>query len=50
MKITKGEIAVFAIALAAFLVGECFYPYLPERMASHWNARGEVDGYMSKAW
>jgi len=50
MKITKGEMAVFGIALAAFLVGACFYPYLPERMASHWNARGEVDGYMSKAW
>ncbi len=50
MKITKGEIAVFGIALAAFLVGACFYPYLPERMASHWNARGEVDGYMPKAW
>jgi uncharacterized membrane protein len=50
MEITKGEIAVFAIALAAFIVGTCFYPYLPERMASHWNARGEVDDYMSKAW
>ena len=50
MKITKGEMAVFAIALAAFIVGACFYPYLPERMASHWNARGEVEGYMSKAW
>lgn len=50
MKITKGEMAVFAIALAVFLIGACFYPYLPEQMASHWNARGEVDGYMSKAW
>ncbi|MHC5059673.1 MAG: DUF4019 domain-containing protein [Planctomycetota bacterium] len=49
MKITKGEIAVFAIAMAAFIVGACFYSYLPERMASHWNARGQVDGYMSKA-
>lgn len=50
MKITKGEMTVFAIALAAFLVGACFYPYLPERMASHWNAKGQVDGYMSKGW
>ncbi len=50
MKITKGEMVVFAIVMAAFVVGACFYPYLPERMASHWNAKGEVDGYMTKAW
>jgi uncharacterized membrane protein len=25
-----------------------FYPKLPEQVASHWNTRGQVDGYMSK--
>ena len=23
---------------------------MPEKMASHWNTKGEVDGYMSKFW
>lgn len=23
---------------------------MPERMASHWNGLGQVDGYMSRAW
>jgi len=23
---------------------------MPDKMASHWNAQGEVDGYMSKFW
>jgi len=23
---------------------------MPERMASHWNSQGEVDGYLSKFW
>ncbi len=23
---------------------------MPERMASHWNAQGQVDGYISKFW
>lgn len=32
-----------AIALAAIL-----YPSLPEQIPTHWNAQGEVDGYMKK--
>lgn len=26
------------------------YPDLPEYIPTHWNAAGEVDGYMSKRW
>jgi len=26
------------------------YPLMPEWIASHWNARGEVDGYLLKFW
>jgi uncharacterized membrane protein len=33
-----------------FIVGAYFYPLMPEQIASHWNAKGEVDGYMSKFW
>lgn len=26
------------------------YPELPERVPTHWNAAGEIDGYMNKPW
>lgn len=46
----KSEIAVIAIILASFVIGIYFYPLMPERIASHWNSRGEVDSYMPKFW
>lgn len=36
---------IAAVAVSAFLA-----PRMPEQMASHWNAAGQVDGYMSKFW
>ncbi|MDD5221472.1 MAG: SdpI family protein [Candidatus Pacebacteria bacterium] len=38
------------LILASFLIGYFIYPQMPERMASHWNGLGQVDGYMSRAW
>ncbi|MBO9367728.1 MAG: SdpI family protein [Chloroflexi bacterium] len=35
------------LALSLSLV---FWPRLPDPMASHWNAAGEVDGYMPRFW
>jgi len=32
--------------IVAFIV----YPYLPEKVPSHWNLYGEVDGYSSRFW
>jgi uncharacterized membrane protein len=34
----------------AFLVALFLYPQMPDPMPSHWNAAGEVDGYMAKFW
>jgi len=45
-------IILFAVFLS-FVLAAYFYfscPQLPEEMASHWNTRGEVDGYISKFW
>jgi len=50
MKLSKGQIIVWAIVLAAGLVSIWFYPRMPDKMASHWNAAGQVDGYISKGW
>ena len=38
------------IILSSFVLAIYFYPFLPEQVASHWSAQGEVDGYMSKCW
>jgi uncharacterized membrane protein len=44
------QIAIVAIILLAFAVGISVYPRMPEQMASHWNAQGQVDGYMPRFW
>jgi len=46
----KANIIIIAIILLSFAVGVYFYPLMPDKMASHWNAKGEVDGYMGKSW
>ncbi len=46
----KAEIIVIIIILVSIAVGIYLYPKMPERIASHWNAQGKVDGYMSKFW
>jgi uncharacterized membrane protein len=42
-------ISFILIAIAA-LAGFFLTDQLPDPMPSHWNAAGEVDGYMSKFW
>lgn len=50
MKLSRTEYATLALILATLVVGVVVYPHLPEQMASHWNIRGEVDGYFGKFW
>lgn len=38
------------VTLVCFAAASYFYPLLPEKVASHWNAAGEVDGHMSRFW
>lgn len=46
----KSEIIIIGIILLSFATAIYFYPQTPEKIASHWNAQGQVDGYMSKFW
>ncbi len=46
----KSTIIILLIILISFTTGIYFYPQMPGNIASHWNAQGEVDGYMSKFW
>ena len=50
MRFRRSEIIIFGMALLFFIIGIYLYPQMPERMASHWNIHGEVDGYISKFW
>ncbi len=46
----KTELAALEIVLLSFAIAVCLYPTMPDRLASHWNAQGQVDGYMDKGW
>jgi uncharacterized membrane protein len=37
-------------AVVFFATGALFYPYLPAQVASHWNAAGQVNGYLPRGW
>ncbi len=39
-----------AIILIALILGALVYDQMPDQVASHWNEKGEVDGYMGKFW
>ncbi|MCK5490224.1 MAG: SdpI family protein [Candidatus Pacebacteria bacterium] len=47
----KNQKTIFlGIVAVLFIIGVILYPSMPEQMASHWNEKGEVNGYMSKFW
>ena len=46
----KTNIIIIIVILISFVIGIYFYSQFPDRIASHWNIKGEVDGYMSKCW
>lgn len=50
MESRKKELILGGIVLLSFLIGICFYPQMPDPMVTHWNTRGEADGYMSRSW
>ena len=37
-----------ALVVISFLLAGAIYPFLPAKIASHWNYQGEVNGYMSR--
>lgn len=44
----KLNLITVIIIILSFLIGIISYQYLPDKIASHWNSQGEVNGYMSK--
>lgn len=46
----KSYAIALGIIILSFILGVCLYPQMPEKMASHWNAQGEVNGHLPKFW
>ena len=43
-------LAAVIFVIISFAISIYLYPIFPEKVASHWNVAGEVDGYMPKFW
>jgi uncharacterized membrane protein len=48
MKLNRGEVLGLMLVVAAVLISAVFYPRLPETLPSHWNLRGQPDGFVHK--
>ena len=46
----KAYLFSLIVIIATFIIGVWLYPTLPDELASHWNAAGEIDGYLPKFW
>ena len=44
----RSQILIVLLVALSFAVSIYFYPMMPETIASHWNAEGQVNGYMPK--
>ncbi|MEW5827323.1 MAG: SdpI family protein [Chloroflexota bacterium] len=40
----------FALVAAMLVIGAALWGRLPDPIPAHWNAAGEIDGYMPKFW
>lgn len=44
----KSIVLIIFLVLVSFVLAFYFYPLMPNRVASHWNILGEVNGYTGK--
>ncbi len=44
----RADIISSLFIIATLVVAAILYPSLPEMIPTHWNAQGEIDGYMKK--
>lgn len=44
----KRELPLLLMIIAAFAVSAYFYPMLPDKIPTHWNFKGEINGYSNK--
>ena len=44
----KRELPLLLILLLQLIAAILIYPHMPDQIPTHWNARGEIDGYGSR--
>ncbi|GFR36182.1 SdpI family protein [Thermobrachium celere] len=44
----KKDWPILSLMLFVFIISIVLYPYLPDKVPSHWNIKGEVDAYSGK--
>jgi len=49
-KLRRAEWLALALVVTSFVAAIIALPLLPARVPSHWNAAGEIDGYMPRGW
>jgi uncharacterized membrane protein len=42
-------VLILSIPIISFILSLWFYPLIPKQMASHWDIRGNPDGYLDKS-
>ncbi len=45
MKLSRVDIVSIILIIGVLVIAFNIYPTMPERMPTHWNADGEIDGY-----
>ncbi len=50
MRISRTQLLSLGLVVAAFALAAALYGRLPDPIPTHWNARGQVDGYTPKPW
>lgn len=50
MKGRNAYLTAVALVVVSFVLSAYYYPRMPDQIASHWNASGNVDGTMPKLW
>jgi len=50
MVIKKSKTIILGIIILSLIIGIYLYPQMPDNIASHWNAKGQVDDYKPKFW
>ncbi|MBW2977699.1 DUF1648 domain-containing protein [Candidatus Woesearchaeota archaeon] len=46
--LNRRELIPIALIIIIFSVAVYLYPFMPEQMPTHWNAKGEIDDYGSR--
>lgn len=49
-RLTKDDTIQLLLIALMFLIGVLTYSHLPDQVPTHWNIRGEVDGYGSRTF